>query len=120
MQNPFVIVGLGGRRHGDEGQDNEQVPAYAVVLVNGLGLINAAEHGREVKLAEANQNLDDQQDVGDEAENGVRRLEVGAIVVYFVVLDDDEAGDESKEGGPVESGVDVGAELLLLLGVGGL
>lgn len=50
----------------------------------------------------------------------MRGLKVGAAVVDFVVLDDDEAGDEGEQACAVESGVDVRAELLLLPGVGRL
>ncbi len=38
----------------------------------------------------------------------------------FVVFDDDEGGEESEGGSGVEDGVDVGAEVFLRGGVGGL
>lgn len=50
----------------------------------------------------------------------MRGLEVRAVVVELVVLDDDEAGDGGQEGEVVERAVRVGALFLLLRGVGGL
>ena len=50
----------------------------------------------------------------------MRRLEVCAIMVEFVVLDYDEAGDGREDGEVVEGGVRVGALFLLLGCVGGL
>lgn len=47
-------------------------------------------------------------------------LEVGAIVAGFIVIDDNKGGEKSEKGSPVESGVDVSAELLLVGGVRGL
>lgn len=48
------------------------------------------------------------------------RLEVSAVVTGFVVIDDNESGEESEKGCSVQNSVDVGAELLLVGGVGGL
>lgn len=120
MENPFVIPRLGGGQHGDEKQDDDQIPADAVVFIDGLGVVDAAEHGREIKLGEANEGLDEEEDVGGETDNGVRGFKVGAVVTGFIVVDDNEAAEEREEGSPIENSVDVGAELLLLRGVGGL
>lgn len=50
----------------------------------------------------------------------MRGLEVRAVVVEFVVLNDDEPGDGGEEGDVVQGRVGVGALLLLLGCVGGL
>jgi hypothetical protein len=91
-----------------------------MVLINGLGVVDATEHGRDIILCNTNQGLDDQQSVGDEAENGVRGRKVGAVVIEFVVFNNDETRNEGEEGGAIQSRVDVGPELLLVSGVGGL
>ena len=114
MENVFIVRRLSGRHHRDEKHCNGQVPAHAMILVNGFGVVNAAVQGRKVKLGEANQGLDQYQNVGGEADDCVRRLEVGTIVVGFVVKDDYKGGEESEKGSPVESGVDVSAESLLM------
>lgn len=45
---------------------------------------------------------------------------MSAVVIEFVVLDDDEPGEEGEERGAVEEGVDECALFLLGGGVGGL
>lgn len=120
MENAFIVRRLSGRHHRDEEHGNGQVPTHAMILVNGFGVVNAAVQGREIKLGEANQGLDQYQNVGGEADYGVCRLEVGTIVAGFIVKDDNKGGEEREKGSPVESGVDVSAELLLMGSVGGL
>lgn len=120
MGHSLIIIRLGRCRDRDECQDYDQIAAYAMVLVNGFGVVHASKQGRKIKLHDANQTLDDEQNIGDETQNGVWGFKVGAPVVDFVVLDDDEAGDERKKAGAVECGVDVRAELLLFGGMGGL
>lgn len=120
MENILIVRRLSGRRHRDEEQGNDQVPTHAMILVNGFGIVDAAVEGRKVKLGEANQGLNQQQNVGGEADNGVGRLKVGTIVGGFIVIDDNKGGEKSEKGGSVESGVDVSAESLLIGGVGGL
>lgn len=60
MESTFIVGRLGSRRHRDKKQDNDQVAADAVVLVNGLGVIDAAVQGREVKLGKADEGLNEQ------------------------------------------------------------
>lgn len=91
-----------------------------MVLVHSLGVVDAAEHCWEIVLRDADEGLDDEEDVGDQAEDGVRGAEVLAAVGNFVVFDYDKAGDESEDAGAIEDGVDVGAFLLLFGGVGWL
>ncbi len=120
MQRGLVEPRLRRRRHRDEAHDQDGVPGHAVVLVDRLGVVHASEHAGQVVLRDADEGLQEEEDVGDEAEDGVRGLEVQAVVVDLVILDDDEAGEEGEDGGEVEDGVDVGALLLLLGGVGRL
>lgn len=120
MQRGLVEARLRRRRHRDEAHDQDDVPGHAMVLVDRLGVVHAPEHARRVVLRDADDGLQEEEDVGGEAEDGVRGLEVRAGVGDLVVFDDDEAGEEGEDGGEVEDGVDVGALLLLLGGVGRL
>lgn len=91
-----------------------------MVLIHRLCIIDTAEQGGKVVLRDTDQGLDDEEDVGDEPEDGVRRAEVLAAVGNFVVFDYDEAGDEGQNADAVEDGVDGGALGLLGGGVRGL
>lgn len=59
MEDILVVGCLGGRHHRDEEDGSDQVPPDAVILVNGLGVVDAAVQGGDVKLGEANQGLDE-------------------------------------------------------------
>ena len=120
MEDVLIVRRLGGRHYGDREHDNEQIPAHAMILVNSLGVVDAAIKRRDVQLGKANQCLDEQQDVGGEADNGVGGLEVSAVVAGLIVVDDNKGGQKSEKGSAIESGVDVSAELLLLGGMRGL
>lgn len=120
MQHPLIEPCLRRRRHRHETHHQDRIPAHAMILVDLLCVSHAAEDGRGVELCDANGGLDEEEDIGDEAEDGVRGLEVRAAVGDFVVFDDDEGGEEREDGGGVEGGVDVGALGFLLGGVGGL
>jgi len=91
-----------------------------VVFVQLLRIVDASVKSGQEVLRDTHKRLNDDQDVGDQAEDGVGRLEVSAVVRDLVVLDDDEAGDRGEKGDVVERGVGVGAFALLLGGVGGL
>lgn len=69
-----------------------------MVLVNGLGIVDASKDGGYVELRNANQGLNNHEDVGDEPKDGVRGLKVGAVVINFVIFDDDESSDEREKG----------------------
>jgi len=84
-----------------------------VVLVQLLCILDAAVQRGHKVLGDANNRLDEHQDVGDEAEDGVRRDKVRAAVGDLVVLDHDQAGEGGEQGDVVESGVRVGALFLL-------
>jgi hypothetical protein len=49
-------------------------------------------------LRKPDQRLDQEEQVGDEAEDSVRRLEVRPAVPELVSFDDDEASEERAEG----------------------
>ena len=91
-----------------------------MVFVYRLRVINASEHRRDIVLRYPDQGLDDEEYVGDQAQNGVWGLEVLAAVRDLVVFDYDEASDESEDADAIEDGVDVGTLLLLFGGVGRL
>lgn len=117
-----ILVGACLRRggDGDETHEQDEVAAHAVVLVDFLGVVDATEQGRDVVLGDSDDGLEEEEDVGDEAKDGVRGLEVVAAVGDFVVFDHDEGGDEGEDRGQVEDGVEVGALFLLLGRVGRL
>lgn len=91
-----------------------------MVLPYCLRIIHATIQVREIILRDANNSLDGEDDVGDEPEDGVRGLEMRAGVRDLVIFDYDKAGDECQDRGAVEHGVDVGAGVFLLWGVGRL
>ena len=71
-------------------------------------------------MGDADHSLQSSEDVGDQAEDGVRRHEVCAVVADLVVLDHDQSGDGCQERDIVESRMRVCAFFLLLCGVCGL
>ena len=91
-----------------------------MVLPYCLRIVHATIQAREVILRDANDSLDGEDDVSDEPEDGVRGLEMRAAVRDLVILDYDKAGDEGQNRGAIEHGVDVGAGVFLLWGVGRL
>lgn len=94
MQDIRIETGLRGRRDRREAEYDEQVPAHAVVLVDGFGVIHASVDARGVVLRYTHDGLDTEEDVCDEAEDAVWGGEVGAVVGEFIVFDYDEAGEE--------------------------
>lgn len=70
-----------------------------MVLPQRLRVVHAPINSREVVLRDPNYCLDEEDDVGDDAQDGMGTLEV--VVGAFVVFDDDEAGEEAKNGGAV-------------------
>lgn len=120
MQNVLVIIRLRCGRHRRERQYQQHIAAHAMILVHRLSIVDAAEHHWHVVLRDADEGLHDEEDVGDQAEDGVRGAEVLAAVGDFVVFDYYEAGDEGEDAGAVEDGVNGGALLFLFGGVGWL
>ena len=91
------------------------IPTHTVVLVDALRIIHTAIQSRQEILREADQRLHNDQDVRDETQDRVRRLEMHALVRELVDLDDDETGDRGGKRDPVEARV-YQCALLLLLG----
>lgn len=67
-------------------------------------MYSAVDPGREI-LGDAYECLEDEQNVGGEAQDGMRRLEMGAVVVELVDFNGDEPGDQGQHGNIVESRV---------------
>jgi hypothetical protein len=113
LQHILIVIRLRSQRNRDQHRQQDHIPADAVVLVQLLRILHpAVQRGHKV-LRDADDRLDEDQDVGDEAEDGVRRDKVRAAVADLVVFDHDEAGEGGEEGDVVEGGVRVGALFLL-------
>jgi hypothetical protein len=106
------------RAYGRQHQQQHNVPTQAMILVQLLRVGLAAIHLGHKVLREAHESLQEQENVGDEAQNSVGRLKVS--VVAFIDLDDDEAGYGGGKGHVIESGVRVGAGFLLRRSMGWL
>lgn len=91
-----------------------------MVLVNRLGVINAAEQTRDIVLRDAHQGLDEEENVDDQAQDVMGGSKMGAIVGKFVIFDDNESGQECEDTGAIKDRVDGGALFFLRGGVGGL
>ena len=85
-----------------------------MIFPYGLCIIFPAVYNGEVILRDTYQSLDDEENVGDQAEDSVWGHEMGSPVGNLVVLDDHEAGDKSENACDIEDGVDVGALVFLL------
>lgn len=120
MQHVLVEVSLRGSRNRDEAHNQYHVATHAMIFVDALGLLRAPEYTRSIVLGDADDRLKEEEDVSGETEDGMGRFEVRAGVGDLIVLDDDESGNEGKNGGQVQDAVDVGALLFLSGGVGGL
>ena len=101
MQHIEIERRLRRGRHRRETQHQEHISAHAVVLVHRLCIIHGPVQFGGVVLRDAHGGLDGEEEVGDEAKDGVRGLEVGARVGDFVVFDHDEASKEGEDGGAV-------------------
>lgn len=112
-----VLVKGRRRRSGDggEAERQQQVATDAVVLVQALCVCDATVQLWREEGREADEGLDGEEAVGDEAENAVGRVKVLAARLDLVVLYQHEAGDEQQDADVVEGGVGVGAGDLLLL-----
>lgn len=91
-----------------------------MVFPDLLRIVNAAVDAWRVVLGEANESLQEDADVEDEAEDSVRGLEVLVARAALVDLDDYEAREEGGDAEEVEERVEEGAGTLLGGGVGGL
>lgn len=120
VQHKKVVARLRGGSHGGQRQHEDEVAGHAVIFVNLLCAVDTApEAGGEV-LREANNGLDDDQDVSDDAENGMGGLKMVEAAAGLVDLNDNQASDEGDDAQLVEAKVDVGTMALLLSRVRGL
>jgi len=73
-----------------------------VPLVERLGPLHTAIQFWCIVLGEANESLNCKEDIGDETQDGVGRLEMCAIVRELVDLDYDEPGNKEVEAEVIE------------------
>lgn len=109
-----------GGNDGGKRQHQYHITAGAVVFVNRLRVVDTAEHGWGVELGDADDRLDEEEDVYDQTENIVRSAEVGAVVSELVIFDDDETAKQEQDSNPVDDRVHVGTFSFLLRRVGRL
>lgn len=120
LEHKHRVIRPARRAHSSQPQRHNHVPAHPVVLPHGLGILLAPVQRRGVILREADDGLQEQKDVGYEAEDGVRRLEVLVAGALLVDLDDDEAGEQGGDAEEVEDEVPGRAVAFLGRGVRGL
>lgn len=89
IQNVLVEIRLCRSSYGSQHHNQDNISTNSVVLVQRLGVIDAAVQLWGIVLCEPNESLNGEKDVCDQTEDGVCRYKVGAIVGDFVVLDDD-------------------------------
>ncbi len=114
MQDGLIVARLGRSSDGGQSQNQHGVSGHAMILVHLLGLVDAAKDTWGIELQNADQGLDVEKDVRNEAQHGMHALKVWYAVVELVVLDDDQARYEGADTGSVESSMYVGALALLL------
>lgn len=88
-----------------------------MVFVDALGIFYGPKDRWGVKLRDPDDGLQEEQDVGNNAKDGMGGFEVHARMRDFIVLDHYEAGDKGEGAGGVEDGVDMSALHLLLRGM---
>ncbi len=120
MQHVLVEPSLRGGRDSHKAHNQYHVATHTMILVDALSLVRAPEYTGCIVLGDADDRLDEEENVCDETEDGVRGFEVRARVGDLVVFDDDEGGNEGQNGGQVQDAVDVGTLLFLFGGVCGL
>lgn len=110
------------RRHDRRQQQRvQQIPAPAVILPHGLGVLLPAIQARNPPHREAHEVLHDQHAARRDAQVPVHGVEVAVgSLLDLVGLDEQYAGGEEQQRQQVEGGVGAGAELLVLWGGGGL
>ncbi len=114
MQHILVVIGLRRGGDGDQSQQKYSVAGRSVVLVDLLRIVLSAVDLRHKVLGEPNRGLDEDEDVCYQAEDGMRRLEVGAVMLELGHHDDDESGEERRDADVDESGVSIRPVSLLL------
>lgn len=121
MQRALIIIRLRCGRDSRQLQHEHYISADAVILVDLLAIVYAAEDddGEEI-LRDAHGGLQEDQDIGDEAHDAVHGVEAVFWVGGFVYLDDDKGGYEAEVGEGEKAEVGQGAAALLGRGVGWL
>lgn len=117
MQHALVVVCLRRRRHGGKCDYEDNVARHAMVLVDLLCVVHSTVYLRHEVLRKPNRSLDNGEYVRDETQDGVRRLEVHAIVLDFVDLDYGQTGNHQGKAGANKRGMCVGTIALLLRSV---
>ena len=88
-----------------------------MVLVQLLCIVLSARQSWQEILRDTNESLDDEEDVGYKTKDGVRRLEVNAVVSDLVVFDDDQTGDGGEECNFIQTCVPPCTVLFLVFGM---
>ena len=91
MQHVLVESGLRGRSYGRQREHQYDVPADTMVFVKRLRVVDAAEQARNVVLRDADQGLDEEEDVDDQAKDVMGRSEMSTVVGKFVIFNDNES-----------------------------
>lgn len=121
MQGLDVIIRLCSSYNYCQFQDEEYVSAHTVPFVYLLSVLDAAKDGLwEEVLRNTDGRLQEDDNVGYQAENSMDRGETGFRVALLVDLDDDEGRDEGQVCDGEESKVRESTGLLLLGGPGWL
>lgn len=114
MQGLDVIICLRSSYNDRQFQDKEHVAAHTVPFVYLLPVLDAAEDGLwEEELCNADGRLQEDDDVGCQAEDSMDRGETGFRMALLVDLDDDEGRDEGQVCHGKESKVRESTGLLL-------
>lgn len=115
------VEGSPGRScNGHECEHERHVAEESVVLVDLLRPVDTSVDSRREELGEANDDLQHQEDVGDDTEDGMWRLQMIQATALLVHLNDDEAREQCENAKVVQDGMDVGAVALLVRRVCGL
>lgn len=120
VEDILVVIRLGRRAHGGQTQRKDDISSPPMILVDSFRFLDAAKEPGGKKLQRADDRLKDHEDVGGEAHNCMRRLEMRSVTFELVDLDHYECSDEGCNGYILYNRVDVGSQPLLLLSVGRL
>lgn len=113
MAIALVPTRLYRRADSREAQQERHVAARSVVFPDALGVGLATVQARSVVLCDAHEGLCPNHPVEGNAQVVVHGLEVGAAMVDFVVLDYNEAREQSQSTDAVQGRVERSANLLL-------
>jgi hypothetical protein len=113
LQHVLIVIRLRSQRNSNQHRQQNHIPADAVVLVQLLRILHTAVQRGHKVLGNPDDSLYEDQDIGYETEDSVRRDEVRAAVADLVVFNYDQAGEGGEQGDVVEGGVRVGALFLL-------